>query len=702
MHPKTAFAILATATTGVQGYTSSNNIQTSYTDKAAGTSLGDINQLTTIQKGVSYWLAGLGVHNVWGNIDNYGRIVISQSKVYLAAYGGLASAWSGSDINNGNFRNFAGASLHVTDDSSISGAVYGWLLNSMQNDGSLQFCGRGDEVGSLYSLYCRDNCVNNGLISFEQIHGNNGFGSSWRNYILTPSSLTPSQTITNNGAFLIRNQRVDLVQNYLGTGCWIVGQYATMYMQDGTGLFQNPNYGETFAGQSISFSDDTGVIHMDPHVYLHNYKFGAMVYGFQAGNVFEFFDFIKDILYSGEYLTVSFFNGYKVQIDIGTGYDSAGFSTYQHASNYGTYNAVRYTGSAPSRAQPGQCLMTMSPCAAVSDALLIDVGTCTDSTKCSGTTGAVVTTNDIKAAVPTSTTQSTTTLAAALTTASTTSIATGQKVVPTTSASSSTTLATKKSTSTSSKSSSSSSTTVTSSSKSTAAATSTSTSSSSTSTKAGASSSLSSSSSTSTKAGASSSSSSSTSSSVSSFTTSTRTVATTTSSQAAAVTTPATFYLQSSCDGSCLGHFAADGQIYSNTYSSGTNDYDSFYINGTQLWDYTLNTLCVASENAGSETRFQCSNDLDSVNGKPVVGGFGLVNQKYLTYQSSTNWYGCGVLDLDDNYEPNGLTYSTKNGDPSVCRSCSLLKVTDVSQCSNQNAATPTTASNIPAYTNAV
>lgn len=155
---------------------------------------------------------------------------------------------------------------------------------------------------------------------------------------------------------------------------------------------------------------------------------------------------------------------------------------------------------------------------------------------------------------------------------------------------------------------------------------------------------------------------------------------TTTSSAAASTPTYAKFYLKSSCDQSCVGHFAADDQLYSNLYSSTDASFDSFYLNGTQLYDASTSTFCVSSEAAGSETRFQCSNDLDYINGVAVNGVWGSAGG-LLTYQNSPTWYGCGTVDLENNYEPNGLTYSTVDGDTSNCQACTFSLVTDITQC---------------------
>lgn len=168
------------------------------------------------------------------------------------------------------------------------------------------------------------------------------------------------------------------------------------------------------------------------------------------------------------------------------------------------------------------------------------------------------------------------------------------------------------------------------------------------------------------------------------------------STTSSAPTSTPTFYLKSSCDDSCLGHYAADDQIYSNLYTSSNSTFDTFYLDGAQLYDATTGTLCVASESGGSSSQFQCSNDLDYINGVAVVGGFGTSSNE-LTYSGSTAFYGCGVVDIADNYEPNGLNYFVEQS--SSCQLCTFSLVTE-DQCNVQaSASTISTSYLAPAPT---
>lgn len=129
----------------------SSNVRSS----AYAQSLGQLGQKTTINPGVTYWLSGGGTHNIYGNLDNSGSLTISQTD-YLKTNpyaGGQTCDFVGHDSLNGNLVNRAGASISVNDFGSISAPTYDWYLNTFQNDGSIQWCGRGDTGGSTYQLY---------------------------------------------------------------------------------------------------------------------------------------------------------------------------------------------------------------------------------------------------------------------------------------------------------------------------------------------------------------------------------------------------------------------------------------------------------------------------------------------------------------------------------------------------------------------
>lgn len=516
MNPVTAALILSYTGNIAQGWTLSGALDTisvSYRKSNTNAWLGTLSRATVIQSGVTSWLSGFSTHNIYGNLANYGNLVVSQTDSVVSIYGGQTCDWTGADDSNGNLQNKAGANILLHDVSALSAPTYDWYLNNFQNDGAIQWCGRGDTGGSTYQLYCRNNCVNTGLIVFEQVYGNLGTSAVWRNYALTPASSNPTQTITNNGGFLMRQMRVDFVQNYLGTGCWMVGNKAVMYMQDGVGAYQNYQYGSSLSGQSISFLDNTGVIHMDTQVYSHNSAFGARVYGFGAGNAIEFYETIKSFSYSSNILTVGFIGGNSVKINIGTGYSASGFSSAKRASTYGYFNSIYYSGSAPAVSRPSQCRMTAAVCTAKVPTTFSSTISCPadDSDSSSSTLATVV---KVAQTATTSTTTSSiakTTSTTSSTSAKTTSSSTNVVVKVATTAQMTSSTSTTQSTSSSS-------------------------------TKA-------------TKA-----------------TTSAAVQATTTASTTtSAATAFPTFYLLSSCDGSCLGHFADDNQIFSNLYSADDN-----------------------------------------------------------------------------------------------------------------------------------
>ncbi|KAJ8606517.1 hypothetical protein MRB53_040892 [Persea americana] len=148
-----------------------------------------------------------------------------------------------------------------------------------------------------------------------------------------------------------------------------------MYLEDGAGIFQNPGYASPFSGQSISFLDSTGILHMDTQVYSHNSNFGAQIYGFGNGNMLEFLDIISSFTYSASAgaLTVKFLTGNSVVLKIGTGYLAAGFKQKTSSTFYNLlgYNAIYYSGAAPSGASagsaPSQCQLTAPICSSLSN-----------------------------------------------------------------------------------------------------------------------------------------------------------------------------------------------------------------------------------------------------------------------------------------------------------------------------------------------
>ncbi|ORY79548.1 WSC domain-domain-containing protein [Protomyces lactucae-debilis] len=343
----------------------SGTISTSFTDKSTSGDLGATNTKTTINAGVQVWLSGRGYHLLSGNIENSGTLIVSQTDSDTLSYkvpfapSAQTCFWSGTSASNGNLINNAGATILLNDAGATSAPTYDWYLESFKNDGTIIWCGRGDTGGSTYQLYSDASGVNNGLIVFEQTRGNLGTAAVWRNDQISNS---PPAYLTNNGGFLMRNMRVDFVQNFLGTGCWMIGYKSNMYLQDGVGVFQNPSYGPSFSGQSISFLDNTGTLHMDTAVYAKAPNFGARIYGFGQGNSLEFYQTISSFSYEGNLLRVSFVGGNSVNLDIGTGYTASGFSKGK-SGFYSSFNAILYSGAAPSVSMPAQCLLTAPICA---------------------------------------------------------------------------------------------------------------------------------------------------------------------------------------------------------------------------------------------------------------------------------------------------------------------------------------------------
>lgn len=327
---------------------------------------GTVNQLTTVAANTTYWLSGASTHNFYGNLNNYGSIFVSQTTAlkqnsYLS---GQTSAWAGSDYYNGYLYNGNTGLIQLNDIGSRSAPTYDWNLKALENEGTIQFCGRGDTGGSTVRAYSAADSVNDGLISFEQAFSNTGSAFSWRNTAL--STVTGAKNLYNNGAVRLINVNFHNVQNVYGSGCWQLGSGAVLYLEDGTGVYQNPTKSGSLPGQSIILQDSTAVLHMDTAVYSRNSTFGAQLFGFAAGNAIEFYETIKTFVYSASsgYLKVTMSSGNYVNINIGTGYTASNFYTARNPTKYNTagYNAVFYKGASPSQSIPSTCALSAPLC----------------------------------------------------------------------------------------------------------------------------------------------------------------------------------------------------------------------------------------------------------------------------------------------------------------------------------------------------
>nr|POE48974.1 hypothetical protein CFP56_32126 [Quercus suber] len=327
-------------------------------------SFGQLSKLTTVGPGVTHWINGGSTHNFFGNINNTGDIYVSQTQ-WLKTFpqsGGQTCDWVGHDANNGNLNNAAGASIILNDIDSVSAPTYDWYLRSIQNAGTIQWCGRGDTGGSTYQMYSDLDSVNSGLISFEQAFNNNGAAFVWRNPTLTTTAR--GANLYNNGAFRLVNVNYHNVQNVYGNGCWQIGKGGILYLEDGTGLFQNPTAGSSLPGQSISFQDASAVLHLDTAVYSRNSRFGAQIYGYGTGNAIEFYETIKSFSYSSPTLNVKFASGNSVQIVLGSGYVASNFVNRRNPQKYNSvgYNAIFYDGTPPIQSMPSVCAISVPTC----------------------------------------------------------------------------------------------------------------------------------------------------------------------------------------------------------------------------------------------------------------------------------------------------------------------------------------------------
>ena len=126
-----------------------NVISADATVSAFAGTLGSNGLFTSIKAGVSLWLNGGSSHNIYGNVENSGRLVISQSSwlKLFPFWGGQTCKWEGHDANNGNLNNKYGGLIQLNDIGAGGAALYDWKLHSLNNAGTLQLCARGDLGG---------------------------------------------------------------------------------------------------------------------------------------------------------------------------------------------------------------------------------------------------------------------------------------------------------------------------------------------------------------------------------------------------------------------------------------------------------------------------------------------------------------------------------------------------------------------------
>lgn len=336
-------------------------ISKSYTDSNDNTNFGASGVTTNVANDVLVWLNGGGTHNFYGNINNAGSMFVSQTyylqnKGYI---GGQSSYYIGHSTTDGNLNNTG--TIQLNDYGSASAPTYGWYLRSHVNSGTIQWCGRGDTGGSTFQMVSDADTVNSGLISYEQSGNRNGASFYWRNYQLTTT--TNPNNLYNNGAFRLLNTTLHGQQNIYGTGCWQIGQGGVLYLENGSGVYQNPNKGPTFPGQSIDFQHPSAILHLDPQAYSINSDFGPQLYGFATGHALEFSETIQSFTYTSSTgilaIKTTF---YTANIKMGTGYTAGNFFKATNSENYGSYNAIFYNGAAPSQSVPGTCAITAPAC----------------------------------------------------------------------------------------------------------------------------------------------------------------------------------------------------------------------------------------------------------------------------------------------------------------------------------------------------
>ncbi|KAI7205512.1 hypothetical protein D0869_00151 [Hortaea werneckii] len=318
--------------------------------------LGQDNTETEVSNTGKYYVDNGDKHNIKGNVNNDGEIYIGES-----------CSWDGHDNSNGNLKNKLGALFQLNNYGSKTAPTYDWKINNMNNDGTLQWCGRGDTGGSKYWMYNDATSYNNGLISFEQFFDNQGDDFCWKNSDSNPWN---KGDLYNNGAFRLINVNHRIVQNIKGNGCWQLGKGANLFLEDGAGSQHNPWKQPCLSGQSVHFQDSSASLHIEKGVYNANSNFGAKCYGFGKGHAIEFGESISSYDYDSwrGQLTVKFGGGWfglfssSIKIDIGTGYDSRKFAKRTSKSKYGNFNAIFYDNDAPSRNTPDQCKLSAPIC----------------------------------------------------------------------------------------------------------------------------------------------------------------------------------------------------------------------------------------------------------------------------------------------------------------------------------------------------
>ncbi|QIW98857.1 hypothetical protein AMS68_004375 [Peltaster fructicola] len=303
-------------------------IAASLRDTVSALQLGATNALTTVPVGIVDWLSGAGPHAIYGNINNYGTILISQTDA-LTTPSGDGVQWQGTSTD-GSLRNFAGSSFILNDASASTPSTYNLILSSLENNGTMQLCG---PVGSAINLWCNSaDCYNGGLIVFEQVRGSANTASMYfRNEV--QAAAPAAQNIINNGGVLMRSARVDFTQNILGTGCYMMSNSAVMFLQSGVGTNQNTAGTPALNGQSIYFVDGTAAMHIEQGVYSGiSSTFGPRLYNFGAGNAIEFAQTITAVTYSAVtgLVTVNLGVSNTLNILVGAGYVPTGFIIGSH------------------------------------------------------------------------------------------------------------------------------------------------------------------------------------------------------------------------------------------------------------------------------------------------------------------------------------------------------------------------------------
>lgn len=370
MAPVTSFAagfVIAVSLSFVRSQTTT--IASNTRDSTPGQSIGVVGGTTDVNSGITYWLSGSGAHNISGRVNNNGDVLISQTDA-CAAHTGLVSGWGNPPGTDGSLYNGPQATWTYNDIDAGGAPYLNWDFNTFENQGIINWCGRGDYPGGRFYIGCNINCENtaSGIIQWEQVGGSQASTVQWRNRNLVASGTDTSTTtnVINNGAFRIINTVYTTDTNVMGNGCFQIANGSTFYLRNvNSQSLTNGNY---FANMSIAFTGAEATMRFDPTIYTQGApEFGARIYGFFGDALMEFNDIISDVRYDGNegLLTLTMSSGQSIILNIGPGYAGDRFTRRVSTRSGKFLRAIQYVGDSFSQSLPPTCSRTAPQCQAL-------------------------------------------------------------------------------------------------------------------------------------------------------------------------------------------------------------------------------------------------------------------------------------------------------------------------------------------------